>query len=97
MSGKWIAVLVVVGLAAVTYRFYHRAPTEGSLLVNVNAATKQQLETLPGIGPALAARIIEERPYSMMEDIDGANGIGPAKLKQLRSYVKVDGETGKRN
>ena len=92
-SGKWIAAAVVIGLAAVAYWFYHRAPAERSLLVNINTATEQQIETIPGVGPALAVRIIAGRPYSTVSDIDRVKGIGPAKMTTLRSYIKVEGET----
>lgn len=55
--------------------------------VNVNTATLQQLETLPGIGPALAQRIVDHRPYHTVEDLLDVPGIGPATLEELRPLV----------
>lgn len=58
--------------------------------VNVNTASAAELETLPGIGPALAARIIAHRAQgrlASMEDLDAVKGLGPKKLEKLRPYV----------
>ncbi len=65
-----------------------------SLAVNLNTATAQQLELLPGIGPALAQRIIEERArrgsFKSVDDLDKVKGIGPRTLAKLRPLVRVD-------
>jgi competence protein ComEA len=67
---------------------------EPSLAVNLNTATAQQLELLPGIGPALAQRIIEERgrrgQFKSVDDLDKVKGIGPRTLAKLRPLVRVD-------
>jgi competence protein ComEA len=61
--------------------------------VNVNVASAEQLETLPGVGPATAAAIVKDResngPFSSIDDLDRVPGIGPAKLEQLRDHVTV--------
>ncbi|MBC7223327.1 MAG: helix-hairpin-helix domain-containing protein [Anaerolineae bacterium] len=58
-------------------------------LVDVNAATPAQLEALPGIGPALAQRIVEHRPYRTVDDLLEVPGIGPATLEKIRPLVTV--------
>lgn len=60
-------------------------------LVNLNTADSAQLQTLSGIGPALAQRIIEHReqfgPFTSLSDLDAVSGIGPAMLSKLESKV----------
>lgn len=60
--------------------------------VNINTATAEDLESLPGIGPVLAARIIEDRtrhgPFRALEDLLRVQGIGPGLLSRLRGTVQ---------
>jgi competence protein ComEA len=56
--------------------------------VDVNHDSAAQLETLPGIGPALAKEIIAGRPYAHYADLEKVKGIGPAKLDALRGRLK---------
>ncbi|WP_436836016.1 phospholipase D-like domain-containing protein [Laspinema palackyanum] len=58
--------------------------------INVNRATQQELEALPGIGPALASRIIatrQEQPFTSVEDLQRVSGIGPTLSERLRDRV----------
>lgn len=58
--------------------------------VNLNTATQAELETLPGIGPTLARRIIQARqqkPFTSLKDLDNVSGIGPKILERLSSRV----------
>lgn len=60
--------------------------------VDVNRADAAALEQLPGIGPALARRILEaraERPFDGPEDLLRVRGIGPATLEKLRPRIRV--------
>jgi competence protein ComEA len=58
--------------------------------VNVNTATAAELQTIRGIGPALAQRIIEGRPYQSVEDLDRVRGIGEVLMTELRQQARVD-------
>jgi competence protein ComEA len=62
-------------------------------IANVNTATALQLEDLPGIGPTLAAAIVQERerngPFRTVDDLNRVPGIGDGRLSQLRDLVTV--------
>ena len=58
------------------------------LRLSVNRATASELETVPGIGPALARRIVAYRPYRSLDDLLRVPGIGPRSLQKLRPYLK---------
>lgn len=55
--------------------------------LNLNSASVEQLEALPKIGPALAARIVAGRPYRSLADLDRVSGIGPSTLSALTPLV----------
>ena len=61
--------------------------------LDLNTATQAQLESLPGIGPALAARIIQHRtangPFAAVEELLNVSGIGDKKLSELEGLVTV--------
>ena len=62
-------------------------------LVDINRADTNKLESLPGIGPSLAAAIVEHRdregPFRSVDDLLDVAGIGPAKLDQLRPRARI--------
>jgi competence protein ComEA len=68
--------------------------TPGSQLININWATQAELESLPGIGPEMAKRILEYRdqngPFESIEAIQQVSGIGPATYAQLQDQITVD-------
>lgn len=57
--------------------------------VELNTATTSELQSISGIGPVLAARIIAGRPYRSVEDLLRVVGIGPKLLEKIRPYVVV--------
>lgn len=62
-------------------------------VVDLNSATVEQLDTLPGIGPVTASAIVAWRdangPFSSVEQLGDVDGIGPARLEKLRDLVRV--------
>jgi competence protein ComEA len=67
--------------------------TAGTGPVNLNNADSAALETLPGIGPSIAAAILQHREqegrFERIEDLLEVAGIGPARLDQLEAMVTV--------
>ena len=59
--------------------------------LEVNTALEEDLIDLPGVGPALAQRIVESRPFSSVDDLQRVRGIGPATIERLRPLVRVGG------
>jgi competence protein ComEA len=74
-----------------------QAQTEGpgaARRVNINTATREELERLPGIGEALAERIVEHRerygPFRRTEHLLVVRGISESRFEQLRALVTVE-------
>ena len=59
--------------------------------VSLSSATVEELDTLPGIGPVTAQKIVDYRtehgPFASVDDLDAVPGIGPTRLEQLRELV----------
>ena len=61
--------------------------------VNINTATQTELETLPGIGPSLALKIINYRKengkFKSIEELKNVSGIGDNKYDEIKKYIYV--------
>ena len=69
------------------------AAADAGGVVSINSGTLEQLETLDGIGPALAQRIVDYRTahggFRSLAELDQVSGIGPARLAALRGHVSL--------
>jgi competence protein ComEA len=86
----WVCGAVVLAVVlAVT-----AATAAAADLVNINTANAEQLQSLPGIGPAIAEKIIEYRtqngPFKQKEDIQNVQGIGPKKYEAIKDLITVE-------
>jgi len=70
------------------------ATPSGGVVVHINTATAEELDTLPGVGPTLAADIIAYRDtngmFKNMSDLDNVPGVGPSLMEQLQGLLAFD-------
>lgn len=69
------------------------APTPGGK-VKINSATAEELEVLPGVGPALAKAILDHRAkigrFNTMGDLDAVPGVGPSRIAQWEGLIDFE-------
>lgn len=61
--------------------------SSGKARVNVNSADVKTLETLPGIGPTLAQRIVDGRPYTSVDDLSKVKGLSKSKITAIQDQI----------
>jgi competence protein ComEA len=71
----------------------HAGTAAASGPLDLNRATVDELDALPGVGPATAAAIVAHReangPFASVDELEAVRGIGPAKLETIRPLVTV--------
>src|SRR5579859_767379 len=69
--------------------------------INLNTANSQQLQEVPGIGPATADKILKMRksygPFKSVDDLRAIKGIGPKRLEKMRKYLSIGKPAAKDN
>ncbi|MBC7930256.1 MAG: helix-hairpin-helix domain-containing protein [Rubrivivax sp.] len=69
-------------------------PAEAEPQISINRSPREELERLPGIGPALAARIVEHRerygPFRRAEHLLMVRGISERRFRQLRPFINAE-------
>ena len=86
-----IALLFVAFCAVAPSLLANKKPPESP--VNLNTATSEQLQLVPGIGPVTADKILQMRKsygaFKSVDDLRAVRGIGPKRLEKMRKYLTV--------
>ena len=98
MTRMLIAAIAVIALTATTFGAQERTPTArtsatASTPVNLNTASAAQLEAIPGVGPAMAERIIQYREkngsFKKIEDLMNVRGVGEKSFLKMKALITV--------
>ncbi len=88
-----VALVAVAGAAQAAPK---KTKVQVSGVVNLNQASAKQLDLLPGIGPKVAQRIVEQRqraPFSTPAGVMKVKGFGKKRFEKLKGYLTVAGPT----
>ncbi len=92
-----LALLTAFGLALSGPSYAEDASPRLVGAVNINTATPEQLELLPGIGEARAKAVVAMRKkrggFKSVDELTEVKGIGEAALERLRPFVRIEGKT----
>ena len=92
-----LALLTAFGLALAESSLAEDVSPQLVGTVNINTATPEQLELLPGIGEARAKAVVSMRKqrggFKSVDELTEVKGIGEAALERLRSFVRTEGKT----
>jgi comEA protein len=95
---RFVAAALLAALVLTTGPAF-AAATAPAGKVNLNTATVGQLEELPGIGPSLAARIVEHRQkngaFKSVDDVMAVKGIGEKNFAKIQGFLSVGAPTPK--
>lgn len=92
----FVGVLILLGSLLRFFKVGLKEPTfkeviSHPLIVNINAASKEELESIPGIGKVTARKIIEYRSrygqFRGLEDLKKVKGIGDKKIEVIKRYI----------
>ena len=90
---KWVSTVLLLGLplfAVPQPAFVQQAAAATTAaLIDLNTATADQLEALPGIGPAKAKAIIEGRPYKSLKDFESRNIVAASTFEKFKGQLTV--------
>lgn len=96
--------ILVLFLGVIMYFLHSRLDSSNYFLVNytqpsqiqkinINTATTEQLQIIPGIGPAISQRIIAYRseygPFTCIDDVANVKGVGKSLLSRLETYITI--------
>ena len=83
-------VLLLLGVSGIAAGAKKKPPEKP---INLNTATAEELQQVPGIGPATAAKILQMRKsygaFKSVDDLKAIKGIGPKRLEKMRKYLTV--------
>jgi competence protein ComEA len=88
--------LLATMLSASLGAFADEAPLSNQGVVNINTATVSELSYLPGVGPAMAEKIVQARsnkPFTREDGITRIKGIGRKTYAKMRPYISLEGPT----
>lgn len=98
---KFVVVILIVFIMGTAVQLFLRrdiAPVRWAkqlrqLKININTARGDQLQMLPGIGPALAGRIVgyrrENGPFKTLEDIQDVNGLTAKRFGRIKELIEL--------
>ncbi|MBN2117839.1 MAG: ComEA family DNA-binding protein [Anaerolineales bacterium] len=93
-DGEKLEVPYIEGASPVIGTPVPEVETSTSEVININTASIAELDTLPGIGPTTAQKIIDYReqngPFLNIEDIINVSGIGPGTYERIKDLITVD-------
>ncbi len=73
-------------------------PPKAERAIDINRASAQELERLPGVGPAIAKRMVAWRaqfgPFRSLQDLTRVKGIGPKTVERIKAHAKISQENG---